>query len=331
MATHECAYLKQSPNIDGDSIMSVKVFETQEVQNLLKAATNLQGDGGNARAKEITHRLLSDLFKAIDDLDMTPDEIWAGVNYFNRLGQDGEAALLAAGLGLEKYLDIRMDAADRQAEIDGGTPRTIEGPLYVEGAPVRDGVSKIDIDNDADAGPLVIRGVVTGPDSKPVANAVVECWHANSKGFYSHFDPTGAQSDFNLRGAVRTGEDGRYEFRTLMPVGYGCPPHGSTQQLLNALGRHGNRPAHVHFFVTADTLRKLTTQINIEGDPLIWDDFAYATREDLIPHVVEKSGGTALGMKEDAYKEIEFDIALTPLVKGIDNQRVNRLRVLVGG
>jgi catechol 1,2-dioxygenase len=281
--------------------MSVKVFDTKEAQDLLKAAANVGSQDGSARAKQIVHRLLSDLFKAIDDLDMTPDEIWAGVHYFNKLGQDGEAALLAAGLGLEKYLDIRMDAADKEADI-GGTPRTIEGPLYVAGAPVRDGVSRIDISPDPDAGPLVIRGTVTGPDGKPVAGAVVECWHANSKGFYSHFDPTGAQSEFNLRGAV------------------------STQQLLNGLARHGNRPAHVHFFVTTDKYRKLTTQINIEGDPLIWDDFAYATREDLIPHVVEKTGGTALGMKADTYKEIEFNIELTPLVQGKDNQVVHRLR-----
>jgi catechol 1,2-dioxygenase len=309
--------------------MSVKVFDTNEVQDLLKAAANLGSQDGNARAKQIVSRLLGDLFKAIDDLNMTPDEIWAGVHYFNKLGQDGEAALLAAGLGLEKYLDIRMDAEDKAAEITGGTPRTIEGPLYVAGAPVRDGVSKIDINPDEDAGPLVIRGTVTGPDGKPVANAVVECWHANSKGFYSHFDPTGAQSEFNLRGAVSTDGDGKYEFRTLMPVGYGCPPHGATQQLLNVLARHGNRPAHVHFFVTTGKYRKLTTQINIEGDPLIWDDFAYATREDLIPHVVEKTGGTDLGMKADAYKEIEFNIELTPMVQGKDNQVVNRLRASV--
>ncbi|MDR5837878.1 catechol 1,2-dioxygenase [Caballeronia sp. LZ034LL] len=309
--------------------MNVKVFDTKEVQDLLKAASNLGGQDGNARAKQITHRLLGDLFKAIDDLDMTPDEIWAGVTYFNKLGQDGEAALLAAGLGLEKFLDIRMDAADREADIHGGTPRTIEGPLYVAGAPVHDGVSKIDLDADADAGPLVIRGKVTGPDGKPVAHAVVECWHANSHGFYSHFDPTGAQSDFNLRGAVRTGADGVYEFRTLMPVGYGCPPQGATQQLLNALARHGNRPAHVHFFVSSDQHRKLTTQINIEGDPLIWDDFAYATREELVPHVVEKSGGAALGLKDDAYREIAFDIQLTSLVQGKDNQLVERPRVSV--
>jgi catechol 1,2-dioxygenase len=306
--------------------MSVKVFDTKEVQDLLKAAANMGSEDGSARAKQIVNRLLGDLFKAIDDLDMTPDEIWAGVHYFNKLGQDGEAALLAAGLGLEKFLDIRMDAEDKAAEITGGTPRTIEGPLYVAGAPVRDGISKIDVNPDEGAGPLVIRGTVTGPDGKPVANALVECWHANSKGFYSHFDPTGAQSEFNLRGAVSTDVDGKYEFRTLMPVGYGCPPHGATQQLLNVLARHGNRPAHVHFFVTTDKYRKLTTQINIEGDPLIWDDFAYATREDLIPHVVEKTGGTALGMKADTYKEIEFNIELTPLVQGKDNQLVHRLR-----
>ncbi|MGF6992310.1 catechol 1,2-dioxygenase [Paraburkholderia sp. GAS32] len=306
--------------------MSVKVFDTKEAQDLLKAAANVGSQDGSARARQIVHRLLGDLFKAIDDLDMTPDEIWAGVHYFNKLGQDGEAALLAAGLGLEKYLDIRMDAEDKAAEITGGTPRTIEGPLYVAGAPVRDGVSRIDVNPDPDAGPLVIRGTVTGPDGKPVAGAVVECWHANSKGFYSHFDPTGAQSEFNLRGAVSSGSDGKYEFHTLMPVGYGCPPQGATQQLLNVLARHGNRPAHVHFFVTSDKYRKLTTQINIEGDLLIWDDFAYATREDLIPHVVEKTGGTALGMKADAYKEIEFNIELTPLVQGKDNQVVHRLR-----
>lgn len=306
--------------------MTVKVFDTQEVQDLLKAAVNLEGQEGNARFKQILHRLLSDLFKAIDDLDITPDEIWAGVNYLNRLGTDGEAALLAAGLGLEKYIDIRLDAEDKQIGLDGGTPRTIEGPLYVAGATVKEGVAKLDVDPDENAGPLVIRGVVKGADGKPVAGALVECWHADSRGFYSHFDPTGKQSDFNLRGAVHTDANGKYEFRTLMPVGYGCPPQGSTQQLLNQLARHGNRPAHVHMFVTSDGNRKLTTQFNIEGDPLIWDDFAYATREELIPPVTEKTGGAALGLKADVYKDIEFNITLTPLVDGKDNQLVNRER-----
>ncbi|MGE4334444.1 MAG: catechol 1,2-dioxygenase [Pigmentiphaga sp.] len=306
--------------------MSVNVFNTKEVQDLLKAASNIEGAGGNPRAQEIVHRLLSDLFKAIDDLDMTPDEIWAGINYLNKLGTDGESALLAAGLGLEKYIDIRLDAEDAAIGIQGGTPRTIEGPLYVAGAPVKEGASRIDLDEDADAAPLVIKGTVTGPDGQPVAGAIVEAWHANSKGFYSHFDPTTEHTPFNLRGAVRTGADGTYEFTTLMPTGYGCPPQGATQQLLNVLNRHGNRPAHVHFFVASDDFRKLTTQFNIEGDPLTWDDFAYATREGLVPPVASKTGGKALGLKTDDYQEIVFDIRLTPLVQGKDNQVVNRKR-----
>ena len=51
--------------------MSVKVFDTKEVQDLLKAAANVGSQDGNARAKQIVNRLLSDLFKAIDDLDIT--------------------------------------------------------------------------------------------------------------------------------------------------------------------------------------------------------------------------------------------------------------------
>ena len=82
----------------------------------------------------------------------------------------------------------------------------------------------------------------------------------------------------------------------------------------------------MHFFVSSDGHRKLTTQFNIEGDPLIWDDFAYATREELIPPVAKKTGGAALGLKDDAYQDIEFNFVLTPLVQGKDNQRVNRLR-----
>ena len=296
----------------------------QAIDALLKTFDDAAEKPGNPRVRAIVNRIVKDICYTIEDFDVQPSEFWTALNYLNEAGR--EFGLIAAGLGLERFLDVRMDEAEEKAGIQGGTPRTIEGPLYVAGAPVRDGVSKIDLDADDGAGPLVIHGTVTGLDGKPVAGALVECWHANSHGFYSHFDPTGKQSDFNLRGAVRTGADGRYEFRTLMPVGYGCPPQGATQQLLNGLGRHGNRPAHVHFFVDSHDHRKLTTQFNIEGDPLIWDDFAYATREELIPPVVDKTGGTALGLKADAYQDIEFNFVLTPRVEGKDNQIVERLR-----
>ena len=97
-----------------------------------------------------------------------------------------------------------------------------------------------------------------------------------------------------------------------MPVGYGCPPDGPTQQLLTALGRHGNRPAHIHFFVSAPGFRKLTTQINISDDPYLHDDFAFATRDGLIPEVVRNTDkGKVEDLGLDApFATIRFDFVL---------------------
>lgn len=310
--------------------MSVKIFDTKEVQDFLQLACGLTYEDGNPRTKEIIHRIVSDLFKAIEDLNITPDEYWTGVAYLNELGKNQEAGLLSPGLGFDRYLDMRMDVEDEQLGLTGGTPRTIEGPLYVVGAPVEQGYARLDDGSDTAGHPLIMHGTVYGDDGKAIPGAQVEVWHCNTKGFYSHFDPTGEQKPFNMRRTIIADEQGRYKFRSIVPHGYGCPPDGPTQQLLNELGRHGNRPAHIHFFVTADNHRKLTTQINIDGDPLVNDDFAYATREGLVPPVTEITDAARIQEEglDSPFAEIVFDINLTPLVDGGDNQVVERPRLV---
>ncbi len=309
--------------------MSVQIFDTPEVQDFLRLASGMKQEGGNARTKAIVHRILSDLFRTIEDLDITSDEYWAGVAYLNRLGARGEAGLLSPGLGLDRYFDMRMDAEDQALGVADGTPRTIEGPLYVEGAPVVQGFGRLDDGSEKQGHTLIMHGIVFGADGQPAPGATVEVWHANTKGFYSHFDPTGEQKPFNMRRTIVTDAKGRYKFRSIVPVGYGCPPDGPTQALLNELGRHGNRPAHIHLFVTADGHRKLTTQINIDGDPLVYDDFAYATREGLVPPVVERTDRASIQAEglDGPFAEIVFDIRLSALVDGVDNQIVDRPRL----
>ena len=309
--------------------MSVKIFDTSEVQDFLRLASGLNTAGGNPRAKQIIHRILSDLYRAIDELDITPDEYWAGVAYLNRLGTRGEAGLLSPGLGFDRYLDMRMDAEDQALGMQNGTPRTIEGPLYVSGAPVEHGFARLDDGSDTNGHTLIMHGTVRGADGAPLPGAQVEVWHCNTKGFYSHFDPTGEQKPFNMRRTIIADDQGRYRFRSIVPHGYGCPPDGPTQELLNLLGRHGNRPAHIHFFISADGHRKLTTQINIDGDPLVNDDFAYATREGLVPPVIERTDEASIRANglDGPFAEIEFDLVLTPLVDGVDNQVVERARL----
>ena len=309
--------------------MSIQIFNTKEVQDFLRLATGQDQEGGNPRTKKVLYRILSDLFKAIEDLNVTSDEYWAGIAYLNQLGARGEAGLLSPGLGLDRYFDMRMDAEDAALGVENGTPRTIEGPLYVAGAPVEKGFARLDDGSDKDGHTLIMHGTVYGADGKPRPNATVEVWHANTKGFYSHFDPTGEQQSFNMRRTIVTDEKGQYKFQSIVPVGYGCPPDGPTQALLNQLGRHGNRPAHIHFFVSAEGHRKLTTQINIDGDPLLFDDFAYATREGLVPPLVERTDAASIQANglNGPFAEIVFDIRLSALVQGADNQLVDRPRL----
>jgi len=263
--------------------MAAKLTQTEEIERFLNVVSGMTSDKGNPRTKKIVHRILTDLFNTIEDLNVRPHEFWAAVDYFNDLGQHMEAGLLTAGLGLEHFLDLRMDAEDKAASVKQGTPRTIEGPLYVANAPLSKGSARLD--DGTDKGEvLFMHGVVRDLDGKPVANAIVDVWHANTKGTYSFFDKS--QSKYNLRRRIQTGADGRYEFRTIVPAGYGIPPDGPTQRLVNELGRHGQRPAHIHFFVSAPGHRHLTTQINIAGDKYLYDDLAFATREGLIPKVV---------------------------------------------
>lgn len=305
--------------------MSARIAQSARIVEFLKVASGLTSDQGSARVKLIVHRLLSDLFKAIDDLDITPDEFWAGVSYINDLGAAGEAGLLAAGTGLEHFLDLRMDAADAAAGVELGTSRTIEGPLYVAGAPLCEGKARLDDGSDKGR-MLVMHGVVRDNDGNPLAGAIVDVWHANTKGMYSFFDKH--QSAYNMRRRIKTDANGRYEFQTILPSGYGCPPDSATQAFLNAIGRHGQRPAHIHFFVSAPGQRQLTTQINIAGDKYLHDDFAFATRDDLIPDVVERADADALrahGLTEP-FAEIQFDFVMTSLAEHVPDTEVQRRR-----
>ncbi|WP_353166954.1 catechol 1,2-dioxygenase [Acinetobacter sp.] len=281
----------------------------------------------NPRVQQIVVRLLGDLFQAIEDLDISQTELWKGLEYFTDAGQANELGLLAAGLGLEHYLDLRADEADAKAGITGGTPRTIEGPLYVAGAPESVGFARMDDGSESDhVDTLIIEGFVTDTSGNRIPNAKVEIWHANSLGNYSFFDKS--QSDFNLRRSILTDANGQYVAQTTMPVGYGCPPEGTTQALLNLLGRHGNRPSHVHYFVSAPGYRKLTTQFNIEGDKYLWDDFAFATREGLVATAVDVTDEAELARRgvNKPFKHIIFNVELVKEQADAPTTEVDRRR-----
>ena len=300
----------------------------QQIDALVKTMNVDTATGSvDARTQQIVVRLLGDLFQAIEDLDLSQTEVWKGLEYFTDAGQANELGLLAAGLGLEHYLDLRADEADAKAGITGGTPRTIEDPLYVAGAPESVGFARMDDGSEEGKIPtLIIEGTVTDTDGQIIEGAKVEVWHANSLGNYSFFDKS--QSDFNLRRSIISDQDGKYVALTTMPVGYGCPPEGTTQFVLNKLGRHGNRPSHVHYFVSAPGYRKLTTQFNIEGDQYLWDDFAFATREGLVATAVDMTDEVEIARRglTGPFKHIQFNVELVKDQAAAPSTEVERRR-----
>lgn len=271
--------------------MTEDFVKTPAIQTLLDRASGQNSDGGNVRLKGIMRDLLEAIMQIIVRHDVSESEFWQAAQYL--ADGSGEIGLIVPGVGIEHFIDLYNDAKDEEAGRNGGTPRTIEGPLYVAGAPLVDASDDVNLTSDPDdTDTLFMNGVVRGPDGEPVKDAIVHVWHANSQGWYSHFDPTREQTPFNNRRRIQLGADGRYAFRSKMPHGYSVPPGGATDVLMQALGRHGNRPAHVHFFVEAPGYRTLTTQINFGDDPFAADDFAFGTREGLLP-VPNRQGDSA--------------------------------------
>ena len=304
--------------------MASKLVDSPDVQALLDRISGIRETGGDARRKQITRRIVHDLYSTIDDFDISPEEFWGLLGFL----QEGarEFGLMAPGLGFDHFLDLRMDRADKQAGKPVGTPRTIEGPLYVPGAPLSDSFARVDDGTDTGE-TLIVRGRVLDMAGKPIRDAIVDVWLANSRGNYSYFDPS--QSAYNNRRRIRTGADGGYKIRGIMPSGYAVPAGGATERLLGAIGRHGKRPAHIHFFVSAPSRKHLTTQINIAGDALLHDDFAQATREGLIPDIVLRNDADALRKEglNAPFHEIVFDFIMTDAVDATETAMHARPRV----
>lgn len=175
----------------------------------------------------------------------------------------------------------------------GATPSTLAGPFYRSDAPrverganlCRDGIGQ----------PLAVTGRVTSVTGEAVAGAEVDVWHANSAGRYENQDPDG-QPEHNLRGRFVTDENGGFSFRTVRPGGYTLPDDGPVGQLARRLGLSLDRPAHIHFAVTAPGHRRLVTTIFDDSDPAIGRDALFAVRPELIAAFRPERGGHALNV-----------------------------------
>lgn len=133
------------------------------------------------------------------------------------------------------------------------TDEDIEGPFYREGIPIG---GNLDVHGDTGM-PLILHGTVLDTGCRPLANAVVEIWHATPVapgGEPGDDDATyDATAEYRYYGQVATDASGAFEFTTLRPGWY--------------LNGASYRPAHVHLKVWVGGVERLTTQLYFVGDP----------------------------------------------------------------
>ena len=156
----------------------------------------------------------------------------------------------------------QRDLAPTPSCHDGDEPTLpeTEGPFFKPKSPLRGDLREPGI-----AGrPVELSGLVLTRSCRPVANALVDLWHADDRGEYDN-------RGFRLRGHVFTDAQGRYAFRTILP------------------GLYPGRTRHYHVKVQAPDRPVLTTQLYFPDEPANRRDGLF--RRELLMRVAEAGDG----------------------------------------
>lgn len=141
----------------------------------------------------------------------------------------------------------------------------LTGPLYGHnslGPADHDLTRNASISGDALGERIIVTGRVLDEVGRPIRNALIEIWQANSAGRYIHkVDQHDAPIDPNFTGAGRclTNNEGEYRFTTIRPGAYPWRNHSNAW-----------RPSHIHLSILGRSfLERLVTQMYFPGDPLL--------------------------------------------------------------
>ncbi|MGO9427224.1 MAG: intradiol ring-cleavage dioxygenase [Steroidobacteraceae bacterium] len=155
----------------------------------------------------------------------------------------GTLAVGALGpAGMWPKLSLAADAALTPACRDGhqeqATLASAAGPYFKPDSPERGDLAEAPSDGRL----ITLRGRVLSRSCQPLANVLLDLWHADQNGLYD-------DSGFRYRGHVFSDAQGGYKFRTIEPALY------------------PGRTRHFHFKIQAPGGQILTTQLFFPGEP----------------------------------------------------------------
>jgi len=148
---------------------------------------------------------------------------------------------------------------------------------------------------------LLLSGIVSDENCKPIQGAVVEIWQANHFGKYHHeFDNKGEEDpNFQGWGQAITNEKGEYKFKTIVP------------------GLYAKRTRHIHFKISKRGFHELTTQLYFDGEDRnktdgILNNFPHEDQQQIIRPMVA----------DGDINKIEFNITIDKVKEGTISEKV---------
>ncbi|MEM1301485.1 MAG: dioxygenase [Pseudomonadota bacterium] len=254
-----------------------------------QAVNARMGEDINPRLSEVMTSPVKHLHDFAKDINLKQEEWDLAIDFLTKTGQlcsaeRQEFILLSDTLGFSMLVD-----AINNRRPSGATENTVFGPFHVADAPIRQMGENICLDGKGETCRYV--GRVIDTKGEPIEGAIVDVWSDNADGYYDVQQPD-LQPRFNNRGRFVTGADGAYEFVGIKPVAYPIPDDGPVGKMLTALGRHPNRPAHLHFLVTAPGFEKIVTHIFDGEDEWLSSDAVFGVKESLIAPFEPDPGDT---------------------------------------
>jgi protocatechuate 3,4-dioxygenase beta subunit len=284
-----------------------KGFFTEE--NSIEVVAGRNRNAKDARLKAIMDVVTRKLHEAVKEIEPTQEEWMEAILFLTRTGQmcnewRQEFILLSDTLGVSMLVD-----AINNRKPSGASESTVLGPFHVQDAPELPMGANICLDQKGED--MVISGRILDTQGRPIEGAVLDVWQANDEGFYD-VQQLGIQPEFNLRGVFRTGADGRYWFRAVKPKFYPIPHDGPVGKMLDHLGRHPYRPAHLHYILKAEGFETLITHIFDPHDPYINSDAVFGVKQSLLAdfHLVDDAARAKTYEFAGPFWEVEYDFVL---------------------
>lgn len=197
------------------------------------------------RLRYLLERIVTHLHEFCRETRLSTEEWQAGIQFLTEIGQISddlrhEMILLSDTLGVSLLVDSINHPRHEPA-----TEGTVLGPFHTHDAEEMDNGAVLH--NDPDATPLLVLCSVKDTEGRPLDNVKIDVWEGDSKGFYDVQNPNRSGPDG--RGVLHSDSDGLFFFKASVPVPYPIPMDGPVGKMLQNLGRHPNRPGHVHFML----------------------------------------------------------------------------------